>query len=104
MGPGFDTGAPKRTLVGVLTADPEFERSVRSTFGASAQIELRIVSGTVAAVEDKFTADDATVIVIDLDTSLEPEMQALQRLMARIGARPPAVVVTQVFDESVARR
>ena len=88
----------------VLTADAEFEHSVRTTFGASAQIDLRVVSGTVASVEDKFTADDATVVVIDLDTGLEPEMQALQRLMARIGTRPPAVVVTQVFDEAVARR
>jgi pilus assembly protein CpaE len=88
----------------VLTADPEFEHSVRTTFGASAQIDLHLVSGTVASVEDKFSADDATVVVIDLDTGLEPEMQALQRLMARIGARPPAVVVTQVFDEAVARR
>ena len=88
----------------VLTADAEFEHSVRTTFGASAQIDLRVVSGTVASVEDKFTAEDATVVVIDLDTGLEPEMQALQRLMARIGTRPPAVVVTQVFDEAVARR
>jgi pilus assembly protein CpaE len=30
-------------------------------------------------------------------------MQALERLMARIGAWPPVVVVTQAFDENVAR-
>ena len=32
------------------------------------------------------------------------EMQALERLMARIGAWPPVVVVTQSFDAEVARR
>jgi pilus assembly protein CpaE len=101
---GSKTSATKRTLVVVLTADAEFEHSMRSTFGASAQIDLRVEAGTVTGVEDKFTAEDATVVVIDLDTGLEPEMQALQRLMARIGARPPVVVVTQVFDEAVARR
>ena len=31
-------------------------------------------------------------------------MQALERLMARIGAWPPVVVVTQSFDAEVARR
>src|SRR5437016_13536258 len=30
-------------------------------------------------------------------------MQALERLMARIGAWPPVVAVTQAFDENVAR-
>ena len=35
-------------MVVVLTADPAFEQQVRATFGASAQIELRVVSGTLA--------------------------------------------------------
>ena len=42
-------------------------------------------------------------MVIDLDATQPDEMQALERLMARIGAWPPVVVVTQAFDESVAR-
>ena len=101
---GSNTSAPKRTLVVVLTADPEFEHSVRATFGASAQIDLRVVSGTVAERRGQIHRRGCDRVVIDLDTGLEPEMQALQRLMARIGTRPPAVVVTQVFDEAVARR
>jgi pilus assembly protein CpaE len=31
------------------------------------------------------------------------EMQALERLMARIGSWPPVIVITQSFDETVAR-
>src|SRR5262249_23431376 len=45
----------------------------------------------------------ATVAVIDLDAAQPTEMQALERLMARIGAWPPVVVVTQTFDSAVAR-
>ncbi len=94
------------TYIGItlLTADTTFEQSVRATFGASSQIDLRVISGTIANAGDLFDAEGATVIVIDLDATHEEEIQALGRLMSRIGARPPVVVVTQAFDEAVARR
>ncbi len=41
--------------------------------------------------------------VIDLDANAPGEMEALERLMARIGHWPPVIVVTQTFDEAVAR-
>ncbi len=40
-------GRGERTRVAVLTADPEFEQSLRATFGTSGQIELRVVSGSM---------------------------------------------------------
>jgi pilus assembly protein CpaE len=92
-----------RTCVVVLTADASFEASVRATFSASSQIDLRVISGTVASGGDKFDIEGVTVIVIDLDASREDEMQALERLMARTGGWPPVVVVTQAFDAQVAR-
>ena len=39
-----------RTSVAVLTADPAFEQSLRATFGASGQIDLRVVSGSISTV------------------------------------------------------
>ncbi len=93
----------KKTCVVVITADSAFEESVRATFAAAAAIELRVISGTVAAGGDKFDVDGVTVVVIDLDATRDDEMQALERLMARIGAWPPVVVVTQAFDANVAR-
>ncbi len=87
-----------KTQVVVLTADAAFEEQARATFGASAQIELRVVSGTLAAIDEGFELEGATVVVIDLDAGQPDEMQALERLMARIGAWPPVVVVTQAFD------
>jgi len=90
------------TVVAVLTADPAFEQSVSTTFGASGAIELRVVRGTVASV-DNFTAEGATVVVIDLDTARPEEMVALEHMMLQIGISPPVVVVTQSFDAEVAR-
>jgi pilus assembly protein CpaE len=90
------------TVVAVLTADAAFEHLVSSTFGASGAIELRIVSGTIATV-DNFATEGVTVVIIDLDATRPDEMAALERMMLRNGAMPPVVVVTQSFDAEVAR-
>jgi pilus assembly protein CpaE len=98
------TSSPGKTSIAMLTADSQFEQSARSIFGTSAQIDLRVTSGTVSAAGDAFDPGDAAVVLIDLDASREEEFGALARLMARIGAKPPVVVVTQAFDQGVARR
>ena len=92
-----------RTRVVVLTADAEFDRSARATFGASSAIDLTVVPGRIAEQGDTLDVDGATVVVVDLDAGRADEMQALARLMARVGAWPPVIAVTQSFDENVAR-
>jgi pilus assembly protein CpaE len=100
IGPAPDTN---RTRVVVLSADTEFENSVRTTFGASSAIELRMVSGSLAEQGDSLDVTDATVAVVDLDARRADEMEALARLMARVGTWPPVIFVTQAFDANVAR-
>src|SRR5262245_60155171 len=92
-----------RTRVVVLSADTEFENSVRATFGASSAIELRMVSGSLAEQGDSLDVTDATVAVVDLDARQADEMEALARLMARVGTWPPIITITQTFDANVAR-
>jgi pilus assembly protein CpaE len=92
-----------RTRVVVLTADAEFDRSVRTTFGSSNAIDLTMVTGRIADQGDTLDVDGAAVVVVDLDARREEEMQALTRLMARVRAWPPVIAVTQSFDENVAR-
>jgi pilus assembly protein CpaE len=87
----------------VLTADAEFDSSVRSTFAASSAIDLSVVSGRLSEQGDTLELSDATVVVLDFDAGRAEEMAALARLMSRIGNWPPVVAVTQNFDESVAR-
>jgi pilus assembly protein CpaE len=100
---GRSNSPASKTQVVVLTADSAFEEQARTTFGASDQIMLRVVSGTLAAVDGEFDLEGATVAVIDLDAGQRDQMQALERLMGRVGSWPPVVVVTQAFDETVAR-
>ena len=96
-------GPVGKTQVVVLTGDAAFEAQSRQTFGASDQIALRIVASTLSAAGADFEVAGATIAVVDLDADPQGEMPALERLMMRIGAYPPVVVVTQAFDESVAR-
>jgi pilus assembly protein CpaE len=100
---GRQHGTAGTTQVVVLTADPAFEEQARATFGASPQTVLTTVSGTIGAAGETLPVADATVAVIDLDTSLPGEMQALERLMSRVGSWPPVIVITQSFDQAVAR-
>ena len=95
--------ATSNTRVAVLTADAAFEQSVRTTFSAGGQIDLSVVSGTVAAKEQGLDPE-ATVIVIDLGAARADEMAGLSRLTARLNGRPPVVVVAQTFDKDVARQ
>jgi pilus assembly protein CpaE len=92
-----------QTRVVVLTADAEFDASVRSTFGASKAIDLAVVSGTIAGEGEALAAEDATIVVVDFDAARPDEMAALARLMTRIGAWPPVIAVTQGFDAGLAR-
>jgi pilus assembly protein CpaE len=97
------TAETNRTRVVVLTDDAAFAQSTRSTFGTSNQIDLVVVAGRLAGAGDTLDTAGATVVVVDLDAGLADEMEALARLVARLGAWPPVVAVTQKFDAEVAR-
>ncbi len=101
---GRPAPATNKVWVVVLTADADFEQLARSTFGTNALIDLAVVKGGLMGEESKLEIGNAAVVVIDLDTTQPEELSALQRLMGRLGGRQPVVVVTQEFNEIVARK
>jgi len=94
---------PSQTRVVVLTADAAFDAAVRATFGASSAIDLAVAAGCLAEQGDALAVEDATVVVVDIDAGRADEIAALARLMARVGAWPPVIAVTQSFDAGFAR-
>jgi len=91
------------TRVVVLSADQGFLGELNAAFGANTQMALTLVPGSLSELEAQLDLAQANVAVIDLDAAQPGEMLALERLMARLGARPPIVVITQAFDAGVAR-
>src|SRR6516225_7178653 len=100
---GRSTGGAGKMQVVVVTADPAFEEMVRATFGTSQQIELAVLSGTLAAVEADIQPGAAAVVVIDLDAAPNEDLQALESLMSREGPRLPVVAVVRSVDAGLAR-
>jgi pilus assembly protein CpaE len=100
---GRQDNPANKTLVVVVTADSTFEEQTHAACSASPQIALSVVPGSIDRVGDDLQLEQASVVVVDLDPAAPGEMQALERLMARIGNWPPVIVVTPGFDQSVAR-
>src|SRR5215467_12235316 len=86
-----------------LTTDAGFGEELQAAFAADAQTTLALIAGNLAALEGDLDLEGAGVVVIDLDAAQPGEMQALERLIARLGAWPPVVVIAQAFDAGVAR-
>jgi pilus assembly protein CpaE len=92
-----------RARVLVLTADGEFEQSIRTTFGSSGAVELNVARGGLAD-QARLEFADPSVVVADLDATQPEEFHNLQRLVARLGGKPAIIVVTQALNETVARQ
>jgi pilus assembly protein CpaE len=99
--------APKRTnraAILLVTGDKEFARAVEQAFGASEHVNLEIVQGRLPAGLDPSRLAAATVVVVDVDLQNPDELRALERLMAGTAEGPPVVVLTDRFDQTLARR
>ncbi|TMJ50936.1 MAG: response regulator [Alphaproteobacteria bacterium] len=104
MPDGPQTPASRGLRIVAITADADFEQSLRATFGRSAQIDLAVVAGAVGGTEEKLPLADATVLLVDLDATRSDEIAALQNLARRLAGSVPILVVTAGFSESVARQ
>lgn len=90
------------THVVTISSDKEFRRMVESTFSSQLQISLAMLESDLTQVEAG-QIEDASVVIVDLDAANETQVAALARLTSAPGSAP-AVVVTQFFDENIARR
>jgi pilus assembly protein CpaE len=90
------------THVVMISSDAEFRRMVETTFSSQLQISMEVLEGDVSHI-DSASLENASVVIVDLDAANESQVAALSRLTSKPGSTP-AVVVTQFFDETVARR
>jgi pilus assembly protein CpaE len=90
------------THVVTISSDAEFRRMVETTFSSQLQISMDMLEADLTQI-DEASLRDAAVVVVDLDAANEAQIAALSHLTARPGGAP-MVVITQFFDENVARR
>jgi len=93
-----------KTRVVAQCRDADFERLLRSTFGADAKIELTVANGAFTETVRKLDMNGATVAIVDVDPASEADLTALAALTQRLGGTPPVIVAIPSFDVSVARQ
>ncbi|MFL9827481.1 response regulator receiver protein [Rhodoplanes sp. SY1] len=93
-----------KTRVVVVTPDVEFARTAKETFAAAPQVELELMSGSIAETAAEVAAAEATVVVVDLHGATAEAMAALETLTAKLAGWPPVVTVTDAFDKEVMRQ
>src|ERR1044072_7189309 len=99
-----ETSEVAKTRVVAQCRDGDFERLLRSTFGADAKIELTLAAGVFADTVRKLDMNGATVAIFHVDPASEADLTALNALTQRLGGTPPVIVAIPSFDVSVARQ
>src|ERR1044072_5869260 len=98
-----ETSEVVKTRVVAQCRDGDFERLLRSTFGADAKIELTVAAGAFAETVRKLDTNGARVVIVDVDPAGEADLAALNALPQRI-AGTPVIVAIPSFDVAVARQ
>jgi pilus assembly protein CpaE len=84
----------------LISPDPAFVEAVKGVFGANGRLKMRL--GRHIG-DDQIDLGSARIVVADLDARNRDDLVALQALMVRLGGQAPVVVVSEAFDEAVAR-
>jgi pilus assembly protein CpaE len=84
----------------LLSPDPAFVESVNAVFARNGRLKLR--QGRHVS-DQTIDMSASRIVIVDLDARNRDDLVALQEMMGRLQGRAPVVVVTQAFDEAVAR-
>jgi pilus assembly protein CpaE len=84
----------------LISSDAAFVEAVKGVFGANGRLRMRV--GRHVG-DDQIDLSSARIVIVDLDARNRDDLVALQALMGRLAGKAPVVVVTEAFDEAVAR-
>jgi pilus assembly protein CpaE len=91
---------PSIALVG---ADANFLNSIAAALGPAKSISATVIAESIELSAKRLELETAAVIVVDLDSKRRESLTALQGLTARVGLRTPVIVLTEAFDDALAR-
>lgn len=93
-----------RAAILLVTADKELAVSVDTAFGSSEHVDLKIVASALPADLEPSQLESATVAVIEVNFQKAEEILALEHLMGSTVDCAPVIVLTEHFDQTLARR
>jgi pilus assembly protein CpaE len=99
--PTKDAVAALKVLI--VSPDVEAGKPFAMAFASAARAQVDFVGDSIERAEPRLAIDGLAAAVVFLDTAARAELVALQRFMARAGGRLPVIVVTDGFDEALAR-
>ena len=96
--PSSDT--PSIALVG---ADAAFLDSIAATLAPVRSVSALVIPESIEQAARRPELESAAVVVVDLDGKRRESLIALQGLTSRIALRTPVIVLTDAFDDALAR-
>ena len=94
------SSAPAIALVGT---DPAFLNAVAGALASVNTVSAQVVAEPIEQAASRPELDAAAVIVVDLDSKRRESLIALQGLVTRLAGRAPVIVLTEAFDDALAR-
>ena len=90
-------------FLALVSTDVALAAELKAKLGSTGRIGFAAVKGSVEDAVGSPEIDQARVIVVDIDSGNRESLLALQRMMVRVGMRAPVIVLTQSFDDALAR-
>jgi pilus assembly protein CpaE len=84
----------------LISSDQSFVEAVQGVFSSNGRLKIRLAA---SVTDETIDFNAARIVIADLDARNRDDLVALQKMMTRIGGQAPVVVVTEAFDEAVAR-
>jgi pilus assembly protein CpaE len=86
--------------IALISSDPQFAAVMRAASGARASVKVIPDHIRNSPAVD---FDSVRAIIVDIDARNHADLVSLQGFMSRVAGRVPVVVVTETFDDAVAR-
>lgn len=87
----------------LISPDAVLRDAVRATLATAGVQNVTAMESEILAITAFDAVDVATLIIIDLDATRRDHLIQLQKLTSRIAGRAPIIVLTETFDDAVAR-
>lgn len=97
-----DTSAQRPSIL-LIGSDAAFLKSIEAALCQSRAVSVSAIAEAIEQAGKRPELDEAAVLVIALDSKRRESLIALQGVVGRLGGRVPVVVLTDSFDDALAR-